>query len=150
MGAITAPPGTRTAITTTAANSLAAGTFVLLGTIDVSAIDPLDVVIEIQNTPGTVSGGKQALLFLKFSMDGTNYTTGPESGTSVVDESNLRQIGSLPLNTNATPQALGFSVMSALGFVPPFMKVIEKNDSGAAFAASGNSAHFTAYTGNSA
>lgn len=149
MAVISAPAGTRTVITTTAANSLASSTYVLLGTIDVSALDPVDVVFEVENTPGVVAGNKQAVIFLKFSFDGTNYTTGPESGVVATDEPNLRFLGALPLNTNSVPQRGGFSVMNALGFVPPFMKLIEKNDSGAGFGATGNSAHFTAYTGNS-
>jgi len=150
MATITAAAGSRTTLTTTALNSLASATYVSAGTIDVNATDPLDVVIEVEITPGTVAGNKQAVVFLKTSMDGTNYSTGPESGTGANDEPNLRFLGALPLNTNATQQRGAFSVMAAIGFVPPYMKVVIKNDTGAALAASGNSVYFTQFTGVSA
>lgn len=151
MAVITAPAGTRTNITTTSLNSLASATYVQAGsTVDVSAVDPIDTVIEVAATPGTVSGNKQLLVFLQVSFDNTNFTTGPTSGTTAVDEPNLRFLGSLPLNTNSTIQRGSFSIISALGYVPPYFKVIVKNDSGAALAASGHSVDYTSYTGNSA
>lgn len=150
MATITAAAGSRTTLTTSALNSLASATYVSAGTIDVSATDPLDVIVELEITPGTVAGNKQAVLFLKTSLDGTNYSTGPESGTGATDEPNLRFLGTLPLGSNATLQRGAFSVMAALGFVPPYMKVIVKNDSGAALAASGHAVYHTAYTGVSA
>ena len=150
MATITAAAGSRTTLTTTALNSLASATYVSAGTIDVSATDPLDVVIEVEATPGTVSGNKQLLVFVKPSFDNTNFGTGPESGTSVTDEPNLRPLGTLPLGTNATLQRGAFSVMSALGYVPPYFKIVVRNDSGAALAASGHGVYYTAYVGNSA
>jgi hypothetical protein len=50
-----------------------------------------------------VSGNKQLLVYAKASLDGTNQTTGPETGTTVTDEPNLYFVGALPLNT---PSAL--------------------------------------------
>lgn len=149
MATITAPAGTRTAITSTGFNSLASATYVTTSAVDLSAVDPIDVVVEVEATPGTVAGNKQVLVFAQVSMDGTNYSTGPTSGTTATDEPNLRFLGSLPLNTNSTIQRGAFSVMSALGYVPPFFKIVLKNDSGAALAASGNAVYYTSYTGNS-
>lgn len=148
MATITAPAGTRTTLTTTALNSLASATYVSAGTIDVSAVDPIDMVIEVEATPGTVAGNKQLAVFLKVSFDNTNFSTGPESGTTATDEPNLLFLGSLPLNSNSILQRDAFSVMSSLGYVPPYCKVIVKNDSGAALAASGHAVYYTAYTGN--
>lgn len=148
MGAITAPAGSRTNLTTTALNSLASATYVNAGTIDVSAVDPIDLVIEVEATPGTVSSFKQLVVFLQVSFDGTNFSTGPVSGTTATDEPNLRQIGVLPLNANATQQRGAFSVLAALGYVPPYSKVIVKNETGAALASSGHAVNYTAYTGN--
>lgn len=150
MAVITAIAGSRTTLTTSALNSLAASTYVSAGTIDVTAIDPIDTVVEVEATPGTVSGNKQLLVFAQVSFDNTNFSTGPVSGTTATDEPNLRFLGSLPLNTNNTLQRGAFSVMSALGYVPPYFKVIVKNDSGAALAASGHAVYHTSYTGNSA
>lgn len=148
MAVITAPAGTRTTLTTTALNSLASATYVSAGTIDVNATDPIDVVVEVEATPGTVAGNKQLLVFAQASFDNTNFSTGPTSGTTATDEPNLLFLGSLPLNTNATLQRRPFSVMSALGYVPPYFKIIVKNDSGAALAASGHAVYYTTYTGN--
>lgn len=150
MGAITAVWGTRTALTTTALNSLASATYVAAGAIDLTTPDPLDVVIEVEATPGTVSDNKQLVVFAKVSLDGTNYSTGPESGTTATDEPNLYLLGALPLNTNSTLQRESFSVMSALGFVPPYLKLIVKNETGAALAASGHAVRYAVMTGNAA
>lgn len=148
MAVITAPAGTRTAVTSTGFNSLASATYVTTSTIDVSATDPIDVIVEVEATPGTVAGNKQVVVFVQVSMDGTNFSTGPGSGTATADEPNLRFLGVLPLNTNATLQRGAFSVVSALGYVPPFIKTVLKNDSGAALAATGNAVFVTSYTGN--
>lgn len=150
MTTITVVPGSRQTLTSSALNSLASATYVSAGIINVSTIDPLDVVIEIEATPGTVAGNKQIAVFARVSMDGTNYTTGPTSGTTTTDEPNLRFIGVLPLNTNSTQQRNALSVMSALGYVPPYIEIVVKNDSGASLAASGHGVYWTAYTGNSA
>lgn len=148
MGAVTAVWGTRTTLTSTALNSLASATYVSAGTINLTTPDPLDVAIEVEATPGTVSGNKQLAVFAKVSFDGTDYSTGPESGTTTTDEPNLYFLGTLPLNTNSTLQRKSFSVLSALGFVPPYLKIIVKNESGAALAASGHKVSYTTLTGN--
>lgn len=146
----TLPAGSRTTLTTSALNSLASATYVSAGTIDVSSVDPLDVAVEVEVTPGTVSSDKGVYVFVKISFDNTNFSTGPESGTTTTDEPNLYLLGFVPCNTNSTLQRGGFSVASALGFVPPYMKVIVKNATGAALASSGHAVYHTAYTGNSA
>jgi hypothetical protein len=61
----------------------------------------------------------------------------------------LKLLGVLPLNSNATLQRGAFSVAAALGYVPPYFKIIVKNDSGAALAASGHAVYHTSYTGSS-
>lgn len=148
MGAVTEPWGSKTTITSTALNSLASAAYVSAGAIDLTATDPLDVAVEVEATPGTVSGNKQLLVFAKVSFDGTNYSTGPESGSTATDEPNLYQLGTLPLNSNATPQRNSFSVMSAIGFVPPYLKIVLKNETGAALAASGHAVRYSLKTGN--
>lgn len=150
MGAITAHVGTRTELTSAALNSLASANYVSAGVIDVSALDPLDVLVEVAATPGTVTGNRQVLVFARVSLDGTNYTTGPVSGSVATDESNLVFLGVLPCNTNATQQRKTFSVIAALGYIPPFIQVVIKNDTGAALAASGHSVHYASVTGNAA
>lgn len=135
--------GSRTTLTTSALNSLASATYVSAGTINVSSSDPVDYVVEVEVTPGTVSSNKQVVVFAKVSFDNTNFSTGPESSTTTTDEPNLRFIGTVPCNTNSTLQRNAFSIASALGFVPPYCKIIVKNETGASLAASGHGVYYT-------
>lgn len=136
--------GSRTSLTTSALNSLASATFVSAGTITHNTNQPLDVLVEVTATPGTVSGNKQLVVFAKISLDGTNFTSGPESGTTTTDEPDLFFVGTVPLNTNSTAQTKTFSLAAALGGVLPYAsKIIVKNDSGAALNASGGSVYYS-------
>lgn len=144
MATIKQVVGTRTSLTTTALNSLASSTYVSCGTIIHNTNQPLDVLIEVTATPGTVSGNKQLLVFAKASLDGTNQSTGPETGTSTVNEPNLYFVGTLPLNTNAASQTKMFSLASAYGGRLPYAsEIVVRNDSGAALNASGGSVYYS-------
>lgn len=150
MAVITSIVGTRTALTTTALDSLASATYVSAGTINHSTNDPLDVIIEVKCTPGTVSGNKQLVVFAQGSLDGTNFESGPVSGTTTTDEPNLTYVGTVPCNTNATAQTGIFSLATAFqGTLPLQTKIIIKNDTGAALAATGNSVYYSEVTGSS-
>lgn len=128
--------GTRTSLTVTGLSTLASATYVASNEIDNTTNQPVDLLVELAVTPGTVSGNKQAVLFAIASLDGTNYQTGPTSGTTTTDEPDLTYIGILPLNTNSTAQRKIFSIAAAFGGkLPPKMKLVVKNDSGAAFSA---------------
>lgn len=146
MGTISQVLGTRTALTITL-NSLANVTYVAATAVDLGATTPLDCIIEVEVTPGTVAGNKQAIVFIQESLDGTNYSTGPASGTTVTDQPDLYQIGTLALGTNAGLQRKAFSIASALGWLPRYFKVIVFNDSGAAFAGSGCAANYATVLG---
>ena len=136
--------GSRTSLTTSALNSLASATFVSAGTITHNTNQPIDVLIEVTATPGTVSGNKQLLVYAKASLDGTNQTTGPETGTTVTDEPNLYFVGALPLNTNSTTQTRIFSLAAAYGGILPYAsEIVVRNDSGAALNASGGSVYYS-------
>lgn len=148
MATIKQVVGSPTMLTETALDSLASATFVTAGTIDVSADDPLDVLIEVAATPGTVASNKQLVVYAKASTDNSGWTTGPGSGTSTTDEPNLYQLGTLPLGSNATSQMKIFSVAAALGFVPPYIKIVIKNETGVALAASGSSVYYTLVSGS--
>lgn len=150
MAVITSIVGTRTALTTTALDSLASGTYVAAGTISHATNDPLDVLIEVKATPGTVSGNKQLVVFAQGSLDGTNFESGPVSGTATTDEPNLTFVGTVPCNTNATAQTGIFSLAAAFqGTLPLSTKIIVKNDTGAALAATGHSVYYSEVTGSS-
>lgn len=135
--------GSRTQLAGAAAalNSLASATYVALGTLTFSATNktPLDTKLEVYVTPGTVSGNKQVVIFAQQTLDGTNFESGPTSGTTATDEPNLTFVGVIPCNTNSTLQRKVFDLAAAFdGVLPYAAKIIAKNDTGAPLAASGN------------
>lgn len=142
--------GSRTSLTTSALNSLANGTYVSAGTITHASSNkvPLDVLLEVSVTPGTVSGNKQVVVFAKVSLDGTNQTTGPETSTTTTDEPNLKFIGTVPCNTNSTVQRNIFSLRAALGFIPFDSEIVIKNETGAGLASSGHAVLYQDVTGD--
>lgn len=130
-------------------DNLASATYVSCGTLNHSTNDPLDVLLEVKVTPGTVASNKQVLVFLKKSLDGTNFESGPESGTTTTDEPNLTFVGAIPCNTNATAQTKVFSLATACGGTLPLQsKIIVKNETGVALAASGHSVYYSEVLGN--
>jgi hypothetical protein len=149
MATISQTLGTRTAWTITL-TSLANVTYVAATAVDMGATTPLDVIVEVEITPGTVSGNKQALVFVQESLDNSNFSTGPTSGTTVTDQPDLYLIGVLPLLTNSTLQRKAWSVAAALGFCPRFIKLVVFNDSGAAFSGSACAANYSTVLGTSA
>lgn len=122
-----------------ALTSLASGTYVVLGTVTHTTNDPLQSKVEILTKPGTVSSNKQLVIFAQASLDGTNFESGPTSGTTTTDEPNLRYVGTLPLNSNTTAQRRIFDLSAAYpdGSLPYATKLIAKNESGAALSATG-------------
>ena len=137
--------GPRTGLTTSALNSLASATFVSAGTITHNTNRPLDVLIEVAATSGTVSGNKQLLVYARAYLDGSGIpTTGPVAGATVTDEPNLYFVGALPLNTSSTTQRRIFSLAAAYGFALPYAsEIVLRNDSGAALNTSGGSVHYS-------
>lgn len=116
--------------------TLAAGTYVASASIDQTAVIPLDQSIEVECTPSAAtSGNKQLVVFAQLSLDGTNFTTGPTSGTTTTNEPDLYFLGLVPCNDN-TLHRKTFSLAS-LAVVARYYKVICKNDMGVALT-SGN------------
>lgn len=152
MATIKSKVGSRTTLTTTALNSLGNGTYISAGTITfISAtLVSLTSKIEVEVTPGTISvGNSGVIVFAKISMDGTNFTTGPETGTTATDEPNLIYVGSIPCNTSSTQQRGNFDLASACGGTLPYAaKIIIRNTTGASLAASGNAVYYTNIDGD--
>lgn len=125
--------GTRTALTSTGFSTLASATYVATSSYDCSVNDPYDVIVEVEcATTNTPTGNKQVAVFAKESLDGTNYRSGPESGTTTADEPNLRFLGTVPMNTASVTQRGSFSIAEAFGYVPHAFKLVLKNDLGVA------------------
>jgi len=132
MAQIKQTVGTRTALTVTGLSTLANTTYVVSSAYNCTTNQPLDVIVEVAvattNTP--LAWNKQMLVFIQESLDGTNYRSGPTSGTTTTDEPNLKFIGSLPVNSTSTTELATFSVAQALGYVPAYFKVVIKNETG--------------------
>jgi hypothetical protein len=100
---------------------------------DCSTNQPLDVIVEVDlATTNTPAGNKQAVVFVQDSLDGTNYRSGPTSGTTTTREPNLKLLGVCPLTTASTTEIATFSVAAALGYVPLKFFIVIKNDLGVA------------------
>ena len=126
--------GARTALTVTGLSTLAAATYVASIAYNCDTNKPIDVVIEVAaGTTNATSGNAQLVVFIQESLDGTNFRSGPTSGTTTTDEAMLRLCGVIPLPNAGTKSGLmTFSVFNALGFVPKQFKVVLKNDMGVA------------------
>lgn len=115
-------------------STLASGTYICSSAIDLGATIPLDVTVELQavTTATAPSGNKQVVIFAKFSLDNTNYGSGPESGTTTTDEPNLHWLGTLPTVSASTTYRKMFQLRGLP--VARYMKLVVKNDLGTALA----------------
>lgn len=115
--------------------TLASATYVCSSAIDLGATIPIDVTFEVECNPnGTPSGNKQLMIFAKFSLDNSNFGSGPESGTTATEEADLHYLGPLP--TNDTNDHRKFFSLAGLP-VARYLKIVVKNDLGVALT-SGN------------
>lgn len=134
MATTTYAQGTRSSAVL-ALGTLASATYVASSGIDLGAAIPYDVTFEVEaNANGTTSGNKQLVLFAKFSLDNSNWGSGPESGTTATEEADLHWIGTLPMND--TNDHRKFFSLAGLP-ICRYMKLIAKNDLGVALT-SGN------------
>ena len=123
----------RTALTVTGLSTLASATYVASSAYTANTNQPLDVIVEVDvATTNTPSGNKQVVVFVQESLDGTNFRSGPTSGTTTTDEPNLRLLGTVPMNSSSVTEIATFSVAQALGYMPYAFKVVLKNDLGVA------------------
>lgn len=134
MSTLSAIQGTRTALTVTGLSTLASDTYVASSAYNCSTNDPLEVLIEVAvATTNTPSGNTKVDVFAQASLDGTNYTSGPTSGTDATDETDLHYIGSVPIHSVTTTHRRVFPVSPVFGGVlPAYFKIVLKNDLGVA------------------
>jgi hypothetical protein len=139
MSVIKQPVGTRTSLAynSTDLSTLASATYVRNTTAyDCTTNQPIDVAVEVDvATTNTPAGNKQILVFIQESLDGTNYRSGPSSGTTATREPNLRLLGAIPVLLASTTEIATFSVLQALGYVPVKFFFVIKNDLGVALTA---------------
>lgn len=147
MGAVTTIQGARTALTVTGFGTLASATYVASSIYTANTNKPQDVVIEVEAaTTNTAAGNQQVIAYVQASLDGTNFQTGPTSGTSDTDARDLTRLGVVPMRTNSATHRKMFNLLQALGFVPHSFKIVLKNDLGVALT---SGAVYTAEISNS-
>lgn len=133
MATVTQTVGTRTSLTVTGLGTLASATYVASSTYTANTNRPPDIVVEVEAaTTNSPSGNKQLVVFLQESLDGTNFRSGPTSGTTTTDEPNLLLLGTVPINSSSVTERGTFSILRALGYIPHSFKVVIKNDLGVA------------------
>jgi len=136
MNVINPTLGSRAALTVSGLGTLASTNYAVSNAYVCNTNKPVDVVVEVEvATTNTPAGNKQLMVFLKESLDGTNYRSGPETGATTTDEPDLLPLGSIKLNTATTTHRASFSVAQQLGFVPYGFKVVVRNDLGVALTA---------------
>jgi hypothetical protein len=117
------------------ANGLANGNFASLGAIDFGAAPPHECFVEVSvQASAATSGNRQVVVWVRSSVDGTNFSVAPSSADSV----NARLVGvvSLPDTTARRSIAIPLSPLFG-GALPPEVEVYVQNDCGVALAASG-------------
>lgn len=126
--------GTATAFSGNA-NSLANGSYTSLGVIDFGSAPPHECFVEVSlQASAATSGNKQAVLFVRDSLDGTNYSVAPSS----TDEANAAFLGVLSLPDTTARRSRAFAVSPLFGgALPPKVEVYIKNDCGVALASTG-------------
>lgn len=124
---------TRTSLTSSSLSTLASATYCASSAYNCTTNQPQDVIVEVDvATTNTPAGNKQLVVFIQESLDGTNYRSGPTSGTSTTDEPNLQFLGTVPIASASTTEIGTFSIASVLGYCPAYFKVVTKNDLGVA------------------
>lgn len=108
--------------------TLPSATYAASSAMDLGASIPLDITFEVECTPGSApTGNKQLILFAKLSLDNISFGSGPESGTSTTNESDLHWIGTLSCNDNSIHRKF-FSLQGLP--ITRYLKVVAKNDTG--------------------
>lgn len=125
---------TAVALTVSGLSTLASANYAVSNTITHSINDPLDVLLDISvATTNVPAGNKQVVVFAKGSIDGSNFGSGPETGSTTTDEPDLHYVGSIPVNTSSTTHRKVLSLAAAYGGVLPVAtKLVFKNDLGVA------------------
>ena len=135
--------GTATALSGNA-NSAASGSYTSLGVIDFGSAPPHECFIEVSlQASSTPSGNKQAVLYVRSSVDGTNFSVAPSSTDTV----NTRMLGVLALPSTTARRSIAMPVSPLFGgALPPKIEIYVLNDCGVSFASSGQVGQYTAET----
>ena len=128
--------GAKAALTVTGLSTLASASYAVSSVKDNTANQPLDLLVELSVAVGTVATPFAVYLYAKSSLDNSVFGSGPETGTTTTDEPDLVFIGAVPANTSTATHTKTFGVATAFaGDLPPYLKFVVKNSTGAALTA---------------
>lgn len=115
-------------------STLASGAFTSSTHMNHTTNNPLDVLVRVSvATTNAVGSNKLLIVYAQGSLDNTNFTSGPTSGTTTTDEPDLQFVGVVPMNSSSTTHTRFFSLAAAFGGVlPRFSRLVFKNEAGAA------------------
>jgi hypothetical protein len=99
--------------------------------INTTANNPYSVIVEVSATTAgtTITGNAQLVVFAVASLDGTNWS-GTTAAASATVEGAWNFVGTVPTPSISQTYTKDFPLEQAFGFVPPYVKLILKNDSG--------------------
>ena len=134
MSTVKTVSGSRTSLTSSSLATLASANYCVSSTKDNTTNQPIDLMVEVTlATTNTPSGNKQAVVFCQASYDNSNWQTGPTTGSTTTDEPLLTFLGTIPLASASTTETKAFPVAPAYGGnLPPYVRIIVKNDLGVA------------------
>lgn len=122
-----------------ALNSLASANYATSAAFQISSNNDRDVQIDVAMSVGTVSGNKQVILYIIGSADGSTYDIQNSGASDTTHDTMMAVLGVVPCPNNSEVVTRRFNVAAAYGGTPPpYFKIIVKNDTGAALAASGS------------
>ena len=117
--------------------TLASATYITSTAIDFGTTIPVDLTLEIVVDPnGSPTGNKQLLVFAKYSLDGTNYGSGPESGTTATNEPDLDLVGFVACEDTSEHRKL-IRLFNGKPPIARYAKLVVKNDMGVALTSGG-------------
>lgn len=121
-------------------NGLRGGEFVLLATIDASAAQDVALELTIKSEPVPDPGPVSICLLT--SLDGSVWSTGVTSGFDASKVGGMALAGVQMLDKGGAAQTVVVSLARALGWMPPFVRVVIQNASPDTLPTSGHSAAY--------
>ena len=125
-------------------NSLSSANYATSNAFQVSTNNGRDVIVECAFAVGTVSGNKQVIVYVIGSSDGSNYDIANSSSSDTTHDTMMAVLGVVNTPNNSETVRRRFSLAAAYGGTPPpYVKLVVKNDTGAALSGSGNAINTT-------
>jgi hypothetical protein len=126
------------------ANSATNSSYTSMGVVDFTSAPPHECLIEVSlQATGTPASTSQCVLYLRSSLDGTNFSVAPSSTDAV----NAKFLGTVSLPDTTARRSVAFPVSPLFGgALPQKIELYVYNNTGAALAATGQTAQYRTET----